>query len=73
MDFNERQSLLEQAIGGIPEYNDKLYLQGYKPYEIIQSASRTLYKRGMKRLAEQQTKSEAEEPMNVRFRVEVKK
>ena len=73
MDFNERQSLLEQAIGGIPEYNDRLYLQGYKPYQILQAASNTLYKHTLAAKEKAQTDSEATEPMNVKVNVEVKK
>lgn len=37
-------SVLEQMTNPLPDYHNTMYLEGYKPYEILQSASRTLYK-----------------------------
>ena len=56
----------------IPDYYDGMYLDGYKPYEILESAHNAI----IKQYTERQQEIEAEptpEPMNVRFQVEVKK
>ena len=50
----------------LPEYYDGMYLDGYKPYEILQAAHNTM----LDRYEEQ---SEAPQPMKVKFQVEVKK
>ena len=56
----------------IPDYYNGMYLDGYKPYEILEAAHNSI----IKQYTERQQEAEAEptpEPMNVRFQVEVKK
>ncbi len=56
----------------LPSYYDGMYLDGYKPYEILEAAHNSI----IKQYTERQQEAEAEptpEPMNVRFQVEVKK
>lgn len=55
----------------IPDYYPTMYQDGYKPYEILEAASNSIYER----YTERQQETEAEptsEPLNVRFQVEVK-
>ena len=55
----------------IPDYYPTMYLDGYKPYEILEAAHNSIIKRSM----EAQEAGEAEvddEPMNVHFQIEVK-
>ena len=53
----------------IPEYYDGMYLDGYKPYEILEAAHNSIIKQYMER---QEADTPTDEPMNVRFQVEVK-
>lgn len=53
----------------IPEYYDGMYLDGYKPYEIVEAAHNSIIKQYMER---QEADTPTDEPMNVRFQVEVK-
>ena len=53
----------------LPEYYDTMYMDGYKPYEIIEAAHRTMIKQYNARMdADRQEPA----PMNVKFNVEVK-
>ena len=61
MDQNERISVLEQMMPYIPEYRDTMYLEGYKPYQIIEAASRSLYKKALKNQARINAKQEDKE------------
>ena len=51
----------------IPEYYDTMYLDGYKPYEIVEAAHNKIMKRYQETLAER----EAEIPATVNFNVVV--
>ena len=53
----------------LPEYYDTMFMDGYKPYEILEAAHRTLYEQAMARKEDRN----AETPMNVKLNVEVKK
>ena len=53
----------------LPDYYDTMYQDGYKPYEIIEAAHRTMIKQYNARMdADRQEPA----PMNVKFNVEVK-
>ena len=53
----------------LPDYYDTMYMDGYKPYEIIEAAHRTMIKQYNARMdADRQEPA----PMNVKFNVEVK-
>lgn len=51
----------------IPDYYDGMYMDGYKPYEILEAAHNSIVQQYEARQAESATP----EPMNVKFRVEV--
>ena len=53
----------------IPEYYDGMYQDGWKPYEILEAAHNSIIKQYMER---QEADTPTDEPMNVRFQVEVK-
>ncbi len=53
----------------LPDYYDTMYMDGYKPYEIIEAAHRTMIKQYNARM-EADTQEPA--PMNVKFYMEVK-
>ena len=59
----------------IPEYYDGMYLDGYKPWEILEAAHNSIIKEATARQAarEAATQQSAPDPMNVHFQVEVKK
>lgn len=70
-DFN--QTVFERMRGTrIPEYYDGMYLQGWKPHEILEAAHKSLIKEAAARQAEAEEEAPAA-PMNVHFQVEVKK
>ena len=52
----------------LPEYYDTMYRDGYKPWEILESAHNTMIEKHNERIADEQ----AQMPMNVRFNVEVR-
>ena len=54
----------------IPDYYPTMYQDGWKPYEILEAAHNSIIKQYMER-QEADTPTE-DEPMNVRFQVEVK-
>lgn len=54
----------------IPDYYPTMYQDGYKPYEILEAASNSIYERYREA---QEADTPTEEPMNVRFQVEVKR
>ena len=53
----------------LPEYYDTMYMDGYKPYEIIEAAHRTMIKQYNARM---EANRQEPAPMNVKFNVEVK-
>ena len=53
----------------LPDYYPTMYLDGYKPWEILEAAHNSIIKEAEAREAER----DAVAPMNVKFRVEVKK
>lgn len=53
----------------LPDYYPTMYLDGYKPWEIMEAAHNSIIKEAEARKAER----DAVAPMNVKFRVEVKK
>ncbi|MBR0341844.1 MAG: hypothetical protein IJH64_06295 [Oscillospiraceae bacterium] len=58
----------------IPDYYDGMYLDGYKPYEILEAAHNSIIKQYTERQQEAEAEPTPDEPpMNVRFQVEVKK
>ena len=54
----------------IPDYYPTMYLDGYKPYEILEAASNSIIKQYMER--QEESAPPEDEPMNVHFQVEVK-
>ena len=56
----------------LPDYYSTMYLDGYKPWEILEAAHRTLYKQAMERKEEHAAAQQSDVPMNVKFNVEVK-
>ena len=52
----------------LPDYYPTMYLDGYKPWEIVEAAHNSIIKEAKARQAE----CEPQTPMNVRFQVEVK-
>ena len=64
------QTMLEKMRNKqIPEYYDGMYLDGYKPYEILEAVSHSIYKRYREA---QEADTPTDEPMKVHFQVEVK-
>ncbi len=55
----------------IPEYYDGMYLDGYKPYQIMEAVHNSIIQRYTE--AQQQEASADEAPMDVRLKVEVKR
>lgn len=53
----------------IPDYYPTMYQDGYKPYEIVEAAHNSIIKQYLER---QEADTPTDEPMNVRFQVEVK-
>lgn len=53
----------------LPDYYPTMYLDGYKPWEIVEAAHNSIIKEAEARQAER----EPQPPMNVKFLVEVKK
>ena len=53
----------------IPDYYPTMYQDGYKPYEILEAAHNSIIKQYMEG---QEADTPTDEPMNVRFQVEVK-
>lgn len=53
----------------IPDYYPTMYQDGYKPYKILEAAHNSIIKQYMER---QEADTPTDEPMNVRFQVEVK-
>ena len=52
----------------LPDYYPTMYLDGYKPWEIVEAAHNSIIKEAEAR----QAAREPQTPMNVRFQVEVK-
>ena len=70
IDFN--QTVFEKMRNKhIPEYYDGMYLDGYKPWEILEAAHNSIIKEATARQAAREDSKPA--PMNVHFQVEVKK
>lgn len=70
IDFN--QTVFEKMRNKhIPEYYDGMYLDGYKPWEILEAAHNSIIKEATARQAAREASDPA--PMNVHFQVEVKK
>ncbi|MCI7741238.1 MAG: hypothetical protein MSO56_02875 [Clostridiales bacterium] len=66
--FDDR-TVFEKLMGRpLPDYYDTMYLDGYKPWEIVEAAHNSIIKEAKARQAER----EPQTPMNVRFQVEVK-
>ena len=71
IDFN--QTVFEKMCGTrFPEYYDTMYLDGAKPWEILEAAHRSIIKEHEARQAAATAES-PDAPMNVHFQVEVKK
>ena len=49
----------------LPDYYDTMYLDGYKPWEIVEAAHRTIIK-------EYEARRQEQAPLDVNFNVEVK-
>ncbi len=63
MDINERLTVFEKMTRQIPDYTDDMYLKGYKEYEILQAAHKSLYKMALENQAKiAASKSEEESP-----------
>ena len=71
--FDDRTVFDKLRRRPFPDYYDTMYLDGYKPWEIIESAHRTMIKEYNRRKEEHNADSQAQIPMNVKFDVEVKK
>ena len=66
--FDDR-TVFEKLMGRpLPNYYDTMYLDGYKPWEIVEAAHNSIIKEAEAR----QAAREPQTPMNVRFQVEVK-
>lgn len=63
-----QKSVFEKMTGDIPDYKSTMYLEGYKPYQILQACRKSM----INRYYEQEIQKEQAEPMNVKMRVEVK-
>ena len=53
----------------IPDYYPTMYQDGWKTYEILEAAHNSIIKQYLER---QEADTPTDEPMNVRFQVEVK-
>ena len=70
--FDDRTVFDKLRRSLLPEYYDTMYLDGYKPYEIVEAAHRTMIKEYNHRMEERDADRQAQIPMNVKFNVEVK-
>ena len=67
--FDDRTVFDKMRGRPLPEYYyDGMYLDGYKPWEIVEAAHNSILKEAEARRAER----EPQTPMNVKFQVEVK-
>lgn len=73
IDFN--QTVFEKMRNKhIPEYYDGMYLDGYKPWEILEAAHNSIIKEANARQVAREAAQQSDPaPMNVHFQVEVKK
>ncbi len=71
MDINERLTVFEKMTKEIPEYSDDMYLKGYKEYEILQAAHKSLYKMALENQAQIAADKSEDEARNVEIRGEV--
>ena len=68
--WEDQGTVIDQLMSRkIPDYYDTMYLDGYKPYEIVEAAHRTIYKHY---LAMQESQQD-EIPAHVNFSVEMKR
>ena len=69
----DERTLIERMRGTrVPDYYDGMYRQGFKPWEILEAAHRSIIKQYEARQAAAAAET-PDAPMNVRFQVEVKK
>ncbi len=61
-------TLIDQLCNDIPEYYDFMYLDGYKPWQIMVAN----HKRFQRMIAERQEQQEQDEPINIKIKSEVK-
>ena len=67
-------TVFEQMRGSrVPDYYDGMYRDGYKPWEILEAAHKTIINRQEVVWAERAAAQESQIPMNVKFNVEVHK
>lgn len=66
--FDDRTVFDKMRGRPLPDYYDGMYLDGYKPWEIVEAAHNSILKEAEAR----QAAREPQTPMNVRFQVEVK-
>ena len=71
--FDDRTVFDKMRPSPLPDYYDTMYLDGYKPYEIIEAAHRTMLKQYNERRKQQEADRQEQVPINVKFNVEVKK
>lgn len=72
MFYNDRLTVFEKMTKEIPEYSDDMYLKGYKDYEILQAAHKSLYKMALQnqdRIASQKEAQEESSSVDIRGEV----
>lgn len=62
-------TIIDQLRRPIPDYYDTMYLDGYKPWEIVEAAHRAIIQHHNEVQAQ---RAEANNFMDVKFNVEVK-
>ena len=76
-----RNTILDQLRERpIPEYDDFMWMRGYKPYEILEAAEKSMFSEIQKREEAKKQKQEQKQeqqqsdvPLNVKLNVSVKK
>ena len=69
--WEDQSTVMERLMGRkIPDYYDTMYLDGYKPYEIVEAAHRAIYKHYM---ATRESQQDETPTTNVNFSVEMKR
>ena len=73
MTMYDDRTVFDKMLGRpLPDYYDNMYLDGYKPWEIIESAHNTLIKQYNARIEAREAEKQEQIPMNVDFNVEVR-
>ena len=72
-DITQQRTMFEKMRNKrVPEYYDTMYQDGFSPSEIREALHTTMIQEYNNRM-EERLKEEPEEPMNVVFKVEVKR